>query len=56
MSAYDTHRWTFNCRGFDRMFTQLNQAGAINNTLNGTVTIPETCNASNLTVNNDFQM
>ena len=35
------------------MFTQSNYAGAINNTLNGTVNIPATCNASNLTKNND---
>ena len=54
MPGYDTHRWTFNCRGFDTMYTQSNYNGAIMNTLNGTVNMPGTCNDSNLTVNNDF--
>ena len=36
------------------MFTQSNYAGVINNTLNGTVTICGTLNASNVIVNNEF--
>ena len=52
--GYDSHRWTFNCRGFDTMYTQSNYNGTIVNTLNGTVDISGTLNASNVTVNNDF--
>ena len=41
--SYDTHRWTLNCRGFDTFCSQSNYAGAIQNTLYGTVDIPGTC-------------
>ena len=33
------------------MYTQSNYAGAINDTLNGTVNIPGTCDIGSLTIN-----
>ena len=50
----DCHRWTFNCRGYDTFWSESYYNGVIKNTLNGTVNIPGTLNASNVTVNNDF--
>ena len=50
----DCHRWTFNCRGYDTFWSESYYNGVIKNTLYGTVTIPGTLNASNVTVNNDF--
>ena len=51
LPGYDTHRWTFNMRGYDTMYTQSDYLGNITNVLYGTTTI-NTLNCSNLTITN----
>ena len=50
----DCQQWTFNCRGYDTFWSESYYNGVIKNILYGTVTIPGTLNASNVTVNNEF--
>lgn len=46
----DTHRWTFNLRGHDTMYTQSDYNGVIFNGFNGTVLVNGTLNSSYINI------